>query len=68
MPVLQDYRRVDPIHRRVYEDEHCIAIEDINPQAPTHVLIIPKKHNPDPAWTCNPVRRTSLAIFILKAG
>lgn len=31
---------------RVYEDEHCIAIEDINPQAPTHVLIIPKKHIP----------------------
>lgn len=28
---------------RVYEDEHCIAINDISPQAPTHVLIIPKK-------------------------
>jgi len=27
----------------VYEDEHCIAINDINPQAPVHVLIIPKK-------------------------
>ena len=26
-----------------YEDEHCIAIRDINPQAPTHLLIIPKK-------------------------
>ena len=26
----------------IYEDEHCIAINDINPQAPTHVLIIPK--------------------------
>lgn len=28
---------------KLYEDEHCIAINDINPQAPVHVLIIPKK-------------------------
>lgn len=27
-----------------HEDEHCIAIHDVNPQAPVHVLIIPKKH------------------------
>ncbi len=27
----------------VYEDEHCLAFHDIAPQAPTHVLIIPKK-------------------------
>ena len=27
----------------VYEDDQCIAIRDINPQAPTHVLVIPKK-------------------------
>ncbi len=29
-----------------HEDEHCIAIHDINPQAPVHVLIIPKKPIP----------------------
>lgn len=27
----------------VYEDEHCIAINDINPQAPVHVLLIPRE-------------------------
>ena len=26
----------------VYEDEHCLAFRDINPQAPFHVLLIPK--------------------------
>lgn len=28
----------------IYEDEHSLAFEDINPQAPVHVLVIPKKH------------------------
>ena len=27
----------------VYEDELCLAFKDINPQAPVHVLLIPKK-------------------------
>jgi histidine triad (HIT) family protein len=30
--------------KKVYEDERVMAFEDINPQAPTHVLVIPKKH------------------------
>ena len=29
---------------KVYEDEHVLAFRDINPQAPVHVLIVPKKH------------------------
>ncbi len=27
---------------KVYEDEHALAFRDINPQTPTHILIIPK--------------------------
>lgn len=27
---------------KVHETEHCLAFRDINPQAPTHVLVIPK--------------------------
>jgi len=30
--------------RKVYEDEHVYAFDDVRPQAPTHVLVIPKKH------------------------
>jgi len=30
----------------IYQDEELIAFRDINPQAPTHLLIIPKKHIP----------------------
>lgn len=30
--------------KKVYEDQHIFAFEDINPQGPTHVLVVPKKH------------------------
>jgi histidine triad (HIT) family protein len=30
----------------IYEDDHCIAIHDVNPQAAVHVLVIPKKGIP----------------------
>ena len=29
---------------KVYEDEQCLAFYDIDPQAPTHFLVIPKTH------------------------
>jgi histidine triad (HIT) family protein len=32
--------------RIVYEDEHAVAFEDVNPQAPVHTLVIPRKHIP----------------------
>ncbi len=30
--------------KKVHDDEHCIGFLDINPQAPTHALFIPKRH------------------------
>lgn len=33
----------------VYEDEHCLAFRDIHPQAPTHILLIPKTEIPSMA-------------------
>ena len=29
---------------KVFEDDDVVAFRDLNPQAPTHVLVIPKKH------------------------
>ncbi len=29
---------------KVYEDDEVLAFNDINPQAPLHVLVIPKRH------------------------
>jgi len=28
----------------VYQDDHVVAFRDLNPQAPTHILVIPRKH------------------------
>jgi histidine triad (HIT) family protein len=30
--------------KAVYQDEQCLAFQDIDPQAPVHVLVIPRKH------------------------
>jgi histidine triad (HIT) family protein len=32
--------------RIIHDDELCLAFHDVNPQAPTHVLVIPKKEIP----------------------
>lgn len=31
---------------KLHEDDHCIAIADINPKAPVHILVIPRKPLP----------------------
>jgi len=30
--------------RILYEDDHCVAFQDVNPKAPVHVLVIPRRH------------------------
>jgi histidine triad (HIT) family protein len=30
--------------KRVYEDDLCLAFNDVSPQAPTHILVIPRDH------------------------
>ncbi len=30
--------------KKAYEDDHVLAFHDIKPQAPTHVLVVPKEH------------------------
>jgi histidine triad (HIT) family protein len=30
--------------KKVYEDDVCIAFHDLSPQAPTHILVIPREH------------------------
>lgn len=45
----------------VYNDEHVLAFRDINPQAPIHILIIPKIH----IATLNELEDTNLAGKLL---
>jgi histidine triad (HIT) family protein len=37
----------------VYEDDRCLAFRDVNPQAPVHVLVIPRKGIPSLAAATN---------------
>lgn len=51
----------------VYEDEHCLAFRDINPQAPTHILLIPK--NPIAKLSdAQPEDQAVLGHLLLKAN
>jgi len=45
--------------KKVWDDELCIAIHDINPQAPTHVLVIPR----DPIETVDDVSPDQKALL-----
>lgn len=48
----------------VYEDEQVLAFRDINPQAPVHLLIIPKKH----VATLNDLDDTELAGHMMQTA
>ena len=63
----------------VYEDEHALAFKDLRPVAPTHVLVVPKKHiaaihdlTPEDAVTVGNVlvaaRRTADQLGLTAAG
>lgn len=51
----------------LYEDEHCVVIRDIQPQASTHVLIIPRKPIPR-LVDSQPEDKTLLGHLLLVAG
>jgi histidine triad (HIT) family protein len=51
----------------VYEDELCLAFRDIHPQAPTHVLLIPKKEIPSLA-ELRPDDQLLLGHLVIKAS
>lgn len=54
--------------RRVHETDHALAFHDINPQAPTHVLVIPK--GPYRSWADFSAKasETEIAGFVRAVG
>ncbi|MBO6556579.1 MAG: histidine triad nucleotide-binding protein [Pseudomonadales bacterium] len=53
---------------KLYEDEQCIVIKDINPQASTHVLIIPKSTEIPRLADANESHQALLGHLLLVAG
>jgi histidine triad (HIT) family protein len=51
----------------VYEDEHCLAFRDINPQAPVHALLVPKRVIPR-IGAATPADHSLLGHLLLKAA
>jgi histidine triad (HIT) family protein len=52
---------------KVYEDDICIAFNDITPQAPAHILIIPREHV-DSLDTATAGHKETLGHLLLTAG
>jgi len=52
---------------KVYEDETCIAFNDISPQAPTHVLVVPREHF-DSLDTATDAQRATLGHLLLASA
>lgn len=51
----------------LYQDEHCAAFRDINPQAPIHILIVPKNVIPR-VGEAQPDDQSTLGALLLAAG
>ena len=54
--------------RKAYEDEHVLAFHDINPQAPTHIVVIPKGQYISVDDFAQKASDTELAAFIRAIG
>jgi diadenosine tetraphosphate (Ap4A) HIT family hydrolase len=52
---------------RVYEDENMIVIKDISPQAPVHLLVIPKEHYANISEMTD-AQAATLAVILKKLG
>ncbi len=52
---------------KVYEDDVCLAFNDITPQAPTHILLIPRAHV-DSLDKAAPEHRDTLGRLLLTAA
>ncbi len=52
---------------RVFEDDVCIAFNDLSPQAPTHILIIPRQHV-DSLDTADATNKEALGHLLLTAA
>ena len=52
---------------KVYEDELCLAFRDIDPQAPTHFLVIPKVHIPSCAQITEDNAAVTAHLFVVIA-
>ena len=53
--------------QRVFEDETCVAFNDLSPQAPTHILIVPCEHI-DSMDKAEPDHKVILGHLLLLAG
>jgi len=52
---------------KVYEDDVCVAFNDISPQAPTHILIVPREHV-DSLDTAGQEQRDAIGHLLLAAA
>lgn len=52
---------------KVYEDDTCFAFSDISPQAPTHILVVPREHF-DSLDTATEAQKATLGHLLLASA